>query len=231
MNSPADLQTRVLVVDDDDILRHIIKDTVAEAGAETETALDGLDAAEKLEASRFDIVISDLNMPRMDGMELLRHIRENSPKILVIIVTGFAALETAIEAIKLGAYDYIQKPFKMEELGVVVRNAIEKVRIKKEKDILIEQMTKLHARFRALAEKRYPDCEVYNETGQLISGPLFSDYSAQSYAFLEKPEGNPSRAMAALDLIKGLWRDGAISATEFESLRKLILDRIGPEAL
>ena len=220
----------MLVADDDGLLREMIREAAELAGAETESARDGADAVEKLAACPFDILVSDLNMPRMDGLELLRHVRAAYPHLLSIIVTGFGSLETAVEAIRLGAYDYIQKPFKLEELGVTIRNAIEKVRIQKENAALIDQMAKLHNRLLSIAGKRAPEHEVYDTSGRLIAGPLYSDYYTQSYALLETPDGSPNRTLTALDVLKGLCREGAISAPELDRLKAMILGRIDPEA-
>jgi DNA-binding NtrC family response regulator len=91
-----------------------------------DTALSGMEAFEKMKQTPFDIVITDLKMPGIDGMEVLRTFRKEYPDVIVIMITGFSTVETAVEAMKLGAFDYIPKPFTPDEVSIVVKKAIEK---------------------------------------------------------------------------------------------------------
>ncbi len=97
-----------------------------EEGYEVETAMSGKEAFEKMKAHPFDIVITDLKMPEIDGMEVLKTLRNEYPDVIVIMITGYSTVETAVEAMKLGAFDYIPKPFTPDEVSVVVKKAIEK---------------------------------------------------------------------------------------------------------
>jgi DNA-binding NtrC family response regulator len=128
---------RILIADDDDLCREILRDAIQGEDVFVKIAADGVDALEMLGSSPFDILITDLNMPRMDGLTLLGHARELHPHILSIIITGFGSLESAIEAIRRGAYDYVQKPFKLEEISVAIRNAKEKITILGSVDIWV----------------------------------------------------------------------------------------------
>jgi CheY-like chemotaxis protein len=218
---------RVVVADDDEIFQEILAEAVEETGASAELASDGLAALEKLSAGDFDILISDLNMPRMDGLTLLRQVRTLYPHILSILITGFGSLESAIQALRLGAYDYIQKPFMVEQVSVTVRNAVDRVRTYKEKATLIREIEKLHRRIYSLEGKHYSDCKVFDRSGNLMSGPLLADLPAfRPDAFLEKPLGNPNRAIVSLEALKGLRRDGIISDSELRRLKQLIIDKI-----
>jgi putative nucleotidyltransferase with HDIG domain len=120
---------RILVVDDEKFIRDIIADFLAMEGYVVRTAEDGAAATEELRRSRFDLVISDLKMPRMGGLELLREVSEAHPDTMTIIMTGFGTVETAIDAMKRGAYDYILKPFKVEEVIHIVQRGLEKQRL------------------------------------------------------------------------------------------------------
>jgi two-component system response regulator HydG len=120
---------RALVADDDEVLRYTLRGILEHAGLEVEEAFDGQDALEKLQAGSFALVISDLRMPRMDGLELLRRLRELSSPVRFILVTGQGSERQAVEAMKLGAYDYFKKPFENEELMAVVRRATESLRL------------------------------------------------------------------------------------------------------
>ncbi len=96
---------RILVVDDEKFIRDIIADFLSMEGYIVRTAEDGVVAADELRRARFDLVISDLKMPRMGGLELLREVAEVHPDTMTIIMTGFGTVETAIDAMKRGAYD------------------------------------------------------------------------------------------------------------------------------
>jgi DNA-binding NtrC family response regulator len=117
---------RILVVDDEMIVCESCKRILEEEEYEVETALSGKEAFEKMKANPFDIVITDLKMPGIDGMEVLRTFRKEYPDSIIIMITGFSTVETAVEAIKLGAFDYIPKPFTPDEVSIVVKKAIEK---------------------------------------------------------------------------------------------------------
>ena len=116
---------RVLVVDDDQGLRFSVRETLAQTGSfEVEEAFDGLDALEKIKASRFDLVLLDVDMPRLNGMEALKLIKEHDPSIVVLIMTAYANINDAVSAVKEGAYNYISKPVKGDELLKLVERAL-----------------------------------------------------------------------------------------------------------
>ena len=120
---------RVLVVDDEDELREMLAETVRSLGHEVLTAEDGEKGLHVYKQQEIDLVITDLKMPRMDGLTLLREIRLVKPDAVVLMITAFPTIDSAVQAIKLGAYDYIIKPFKIEQIEVVVRRAVEKKRL------------------------------------------------------------------------------------------------------
>ncbi|MCP3985185.1 MAG: sigma-54-dependent Fis family transcriptional regulator [bacterium] len=119
-------KARVLVVDDERSMREFLEIFFAREGYEAVTAADVDTALMALDADDFDVVISDVQMPGKGGIELLRAIKERAPETVVIMITAFATTETAIEAMKEGAYDYVTKPFKVDELRLVVEKALEK---------------------------------------------------------------------------------------------------------
>lgn len=122
---------RLLVVDDEKNLRLVIQKELARQGHEAETAPDGQAAWEMMEARDYDVMLCDINMPRLDGMGLLRRIKEKMPHPPeVIMLTGQGTVETAIEAMKLGAYDYLTKPYRIAELSALVKQAAEKKQLK-----------------------------------------------------------------------------------------------------
>jgi len=129
---------RILVVDDEMIVCESCQRILKEEGYEAEIALSGKEAFEKMKEHPFDIVITDLKMPGIDGMEVLKTLRKEYPDTIVIMITGFSTVETAVEAMKLGAFDYIPKPFTPDEVTVVVKKAIE------QKSLLLENIYLRH---------------------------------------------------------------------------------------
>ncbi len=218
---------RVLVADDDEVFLEILAETVEQADAAVELAPDGLAALEQLSAGDFDLLISDLNMPRMDGLTLLRQVRTFYPHILCILITGFGSLESAIQALRLGAYDYIQKPFMMEQVGVTIRNAVDRVKAFKERAGLLLEIEKLQRKVCSLEGREFGGNGDDN-SGLLPGDPFRADpaRSSRPDAFLEKPLGNANRAIAAFEALKGLKREGIISDPELDRLKKLIVSRI-----
>ncbi len=127
------MNARALVVDDDSTIRYTLRGILEHAGVTVEEAADGVVALEKLDAGPFDLVISDLRMPRMDGFELLKQVRERGPSApRMIMITAHGSERHAVEAIKGGAYDYFRKPFEMDEMNAVVGRALESVRLSSE---------------------------------------------------------------------------------------------------
>jgi len=120
---------RILVVDDEVVICKSIQRILSPEGYEVEFSLSGEEALEKLNQESFDIVITDLKMPGMDGIELLTKVKEKDPEIIVIMITGYSTVQTAVQAMKMGALDYIPKPFTPEELVVVVEKALDKKKL------------------------------------------------------------------------------------------------------
>ncbi len=123
---------RVLVVDDERVICEILADFLEMEGFSVTTAEDGHAALAELSRSNYDLVLSDLKMPKIGGIELLDAIQAHTPNIVTIIMTGFGTVETAINAMKRGAYDYILKPFKVEEVVHAIRRGLEKQKLQAE---------------------------------------------------------------------------------------------------
>jgi response regulator RpfG family c-di-GMP phosphodiesterase len=127
-----DERPRVLIVDDEKFIRDILADFLGMEGYLVRTAEDGEAALNELHHAHYDLIISDLKMPRMGGIGLLEAIGQAAPNACTVIMTGFGTVETAIDAMKRGAYDYILKPFKVEEVIHVVQRGLEKQRLEAE---------------------------------------------------------------------------------------------------
>jgi DNA-binding NtrC family response regulator len=121
------MKARILVVDDEEIvIRSCLRILGDDGDCEVEAAHDGLEALKKIDDGHYDVLILDIMMPRMDGLEVLRRVKETHPDIDVIMVTGLSQIETAVRSMKLGAFDYLPKPFDPDELKLVVQRALER---------------------------------------------------------------------------------------------------------
>jgi response regulator RpfG family c-di-GMP phosphodiesterase len=123
---------RILVVDDERVIREILSDFLGLEGYVVRTVEDGVQALEELQKRSYNLVISDLKMPKMSGLDLIEKITELGIPVLTVIMTGFGTVETAIEAMKHGAYDYILKPFKVEEVIHIVKRGLDRQRLQHE---------------------------------------------------------------------------------------------------
>lgn len=136
-------KTRILIIDDDEIIRKSCEKVLTPEGYLTVTAETGNDGLKLLSKKNFDLVLTDLRMPDMNGIDVLKKIKEGWPDIEVIVITGYGTIKSAIDAIRYGAYDYVEKPFAPEELLNVVRRSLER------RNLMIEN-TRLKQEVKAL---------------------------------------------------------------------------------
>ncbi|HVN77751.1 MAG TPA: sigma-54 dependent transcriptional regulator, partial [Terriglobia bacterium] len=134
---------RILIVDDELIVRQSLQSWFQEEGYSVDTVESGKEALEKLTQSEWDIFLLDIKMPGMDGLELQQKIKEIHPSASIIIMTAYASVETAVEAMKQGAYDYIVKPFDPDDLEHLIRNATERRQLVSENVRLREKIEEL----------------------------------------------------------------------------------------
>jgi two-component system response regulator PilR (NtrC family) len=135
---------RILIVDDNKELREILQEYLQAEDYVADGAANGREALIRHRENPYDLIVTDLNMPEVTGMELIRSIKREDDDTEFIIVTGYASLDSAVEAVRMGAFDYIVKPFRMEELKVVVKNVRDKVALKKLNRILLKELKSLH---------------------------------------------------------------------------------------
>ena len=163
----------VLIVDDERIAATNLEHLMRKDGYTARSTQSGTAAIAMLDQQRFDVVLTDLRMEKVDGMQVLRHCKRVHPDSEVILITGYATTESAVEAMREGAFYYIAKPFRLEEVRKVVAEAMEKIRLKAENRELREQIDRVRGRTRivtqdaamlrllALAEQIAPtDCNV-----------------------------------------------------------------------
>ncbi len=132
---------RVLIVDDEKTAVENLAHVCRKQGYDVTTRMSGMGALEILEKKQFDVVLTDLQMEKVDGMAVLQRVKETAPDTAVILITGYATLDSAVSAMKAGAFHYIAKPFRLDEVREVVRNALEMVNLKQENRQLKQQLT------------------------------------------------------------------------------------------
>jgi two-component system response regulator PilR (NtrC family) len=127
---------KILVVDDEKSLREVMSIMLKRAGYDVTEATDGEQAIGQVNKEIYDLVITDLRMPKADGMDVLKAVKSSSPDTVVLVVTAFGTADSAVEAMKQGAYDYLTKPFQVDEVQLIIRNALEKRRLSTENMLL-----------------------------------------------------------------------------------------------
>ncbi len=184
-------QAKILVVDDERGIREGCRRILLSEGHVVEAAASAEEALEKLEADGFDLALIDLKMPGMSGMELLERIHEHDPEIVCVMMTGYASLETAVEAAKKGIYDYIPKPFNPDELLVVLRKAMEKrvlsleaQRLRQERERSLLEIAQEKGRLRAVIQCMVDGVLVTNRDGQLV---LYNPAAVRMLHFQDAP--------------------------------------------
>ena len=125
-------RSKVLVVEDDERIRTLFEDALSVLGYHVTTASTGAEAIELIQGQLFDTVLCDIRMPKMDGLEILREIKRHDPSVEVVMVTGYPTVNTAVEALKLGAYDYLAKPVRLEELQHLMARLTERRLLRRE---------------------------------------------------------------------------------------------------
>jgi DNA-binding NtrC family response regulator len=199
----------ILVVDDEKNIRLTMSQSLEPMDMPVQTAASGEEALEKLRNGLFGLVFLDLKMPGMDGMEVLRRIKKDWPKIRVIIITAHGTIESAVEAMKLGAVDFIQKPFSPGDIRELAKSVLKRETLDKERTVdyraLIE-LTKRHITDRSFADARETarkaiaadpgQPEAYNLLGALleIDGNMFEAQKFYLAAMDIDPTYKPARA-------------------------------------
>jgi two-component system, NtrC family, response regulator PilR len=134
------IKDKILVADDEQSMREFLDIMLKKEGYKVSLASNGEEVAKMVENDLFDLVLLDIRMPKLDGISALKKIKANTPETIVIMITAYASADTAIKAMKEGAYDYITKPFKVEEIKLIIKNALEKKNLQKENVLLKQAM-------------------------------------------------------------------------------------------
>ena len=151
------------IIDDEPIIYEVLQDILTSEGYAVEVSINGQEALDKHSSLKVDLILLDLLMPGMDGIEVLKRLKKIDPQVVVIIITAYASIESAISAMKTGAYDYIQKPFKHDELLLVVERAIAHRRLQDENLRLKDELKRKYS-----FEKIIGKSEVMNHIFEII---------------------------------------------------------------
>lgn len=135
--------SQILVIDDERAIRSVLKDILSNEGYKVEEAVDGEDGWKKFVAGTFDVVLCDIKMPKMDGIEFLSKALLEKPEVPIIIISGHGNIETAVDAVKKGAFDYISKPPDLNRLLITIRNALDKTTLVKETKVLKRKISRV----------------------------------------------------------------------------------------
>ena len=134
--------SRILLIDDEENFRHMLSVILTKRGYDVETANNGIDGLKKVDTGSYDTVLCDIRMPEMDGLEFLKEAQKSGCESTIIMMSAYGTLDTAIEAMKLGAYDYISKPFKPDEIILTLKKAEERERLRRENLFLKKEVQK-----------------------------------------------------------------------------------------
>ena len=191
-------QVKILIAEDDDLNRQNLDELLSQSGYETRAVRDGREAMEAFPYDKYDLVITDLKMPHVDGLQLLQFIKDVNPENVVIIITGYATVETAVEAMRLGAFDYITKPLKEDLVKLTIERALSFARLKDENIVLRDHL-----------KEKY-------DFGKMIG---YSDSMKKVYSTIEKVASSDSTVIIYGE--SGTGKELVAKAIHFNSDRKV----------
>jgi len=210
----------ILIAEDEQEIADLLVELLSQDDRNISIVHDGQQAIEILKKKPFDLLITDLMMPKIDGMKVLHIAKRLYPQILIIIITGYASLETAIQAVKEGAYDYLRKPFKLEELKISVDNACERIYLMKENRLLIKQLREAYKKDEKSLTKKHISKDNLN-----IPVELFS-YLTDIPNYFLPPKINAKFALTEIERLGMLKQQGLITDREFSFLKQKLLEQM-----
>ncbi len=162
-------QPKVLIIDDEEAGRFGLRRALSTQGYELEEAADGLSGWDKIESFRPDVIVSDINMPGMDGLTLLQRVNQAEEPPLVVLITAYGSEQIAAEALRRGAYDYVAKPFEIAELRRAVSSAIDKQRLLRENRYYVRELQRMYEELKESQAARV-QAEKMASLGRLVAG-------------------------------------------------------------
>lgn len=206
----------ILIAEDDETLAAALAEFLKEKGHQVDLAPHGGDALVLLEKQAYPLIITDLVMPEADGLTVLRAARQRDPATLVVIMTGYASLDSAIGAIREGAYDYLCKPFKLQEIEIAVTNATRLINLRRENQILLHKLDDLTAKLKEV--QHLPGfLGDENRSGARARtlwspGPVpLRDYS---------PEEQAQQHLGDLERLRDLYKENMLTREEYQKLKE-----------
>lgn len=164
------MKPRILIVDDEESIREFLEIMLKKEGYEVVCAEDGAVAKDLLSKKNFHMIISDLQMPNVTGLELLKYVKENYPETTFMMITAFGSTETAVEAMKLGAYDYLTKPFKIDEVRLNIQNALRAGQLEVENRVLKKELKQEYS-FQSMVGNSEPMHRIYDLVRRVSQTP------------------------------------------------------------
>lgn len=234
MDQELEKAVEIWIVEDDEEFLEILTNYLSKTDRIIKSFKCGKDLLVEIKKSSFDILLADLVIPDIDGIEILKIAKRFNPDSIVIIMTGYASLDSAIQAIRGGAYDYIRKPFRLEELEIVIHNAIEKIYLKRDNIKLLNKLERMmqdlkhlkrlwEERLINVIEKWYQSSEHQgNKEIELILKQIFPippDYEIKTQERKENSE-------EIFKYIIESKRKGLVNFDDFNSFLKVFLERL-----
>ena len=161
---------KILIVDDERSMRDFLRKMLEKQDYEVKAVGSGADAIAELERDGIDLMITDIKMPDISGIELMERCKKISPDTVVIVITAYASHDTAVEAMKLGAEDYITKPFDVDEFSIIIRRSLTRKRLAEENILLRRELQREH-RFENIIGKSRPMIELFRLIERVASTP------------------------------------------------------------
>jgi CheY-like chemotaxis protein len=231
MDPHSSRSLRIWIAEDEDELREALGKSLSREGREILLFADGKELLQHLKRDpAFDIIIADLLMPQVDGLQVLQKSKECNPEGIVIIMTGYASLDTAIQAIRGGAYDYIRKPFKLDEIEVIVKNAGEKIALVRENRLLLQKLKDTMEEMREIRKPpaHAPDApspadldHKLSEMDVLLKQMIPSDYDFKDREHREK-------TFQEIKKLIEYKKEGLLTEAEFFSMKNQLLKSLRP---
>lgn len=221
MANVTDQQINILIVDDEKAVADVLKDFISDEGRSIDVCHDGLEGIDHIQNNLYDLIIVDLMMPKVGGLDVLKYAKKANPDVLVIIITGYASLETAIMAVKEGAYDYIRKPCKLEEIRIAVNNATDKIKLFRENRGLLKEIKDAYHELMLLKKEKKAD--------KKISSINFFSSNMPSLHYLYNNNCSPNNTVDKLQALSSLKESGSLTESEFKTFKLNLLKMINPE--
>ncbi len=234
MTSDPGQNIRIWIAEDEEEFREMLRSFLSRENRVVQSFQNGREVLEALTRDTFDLLLSDLVMPEVDGIQLLYEVKQHHPDGIVILMTGYASLDSALQAIRGGAYDYIRKPFKLDELEVLIQNACEKVLLVRENRDLLrmlketkEELARLretwdhylnqviHLCWMMFREKKSPEIDLF----------LQSVHPFDEGADLNRRR-EEEKVLETLQQLANLKRERSITEEEFSTFKNILLKKL-----